>query len=267
MILHIYNLGVIKQMDVDISKDFMVFCGPNGTGKTYASYVLFAFLTTNTIRQLDCFNSIIEKLRTTGEFEIMRDDIQQWLNSICKEVKSQLGIIFGIADDACTRLFGNLEITCDYGDDDFKRTLDFSMNATADDGINVVRISKASGTNVVRMEANAGNVLQDGSLRTVSLLNSLFDRLAFASNGTARMLTVERNSIYTFKTELSLSRNELIDRIQQNDLHSELNLFEMVNSSSRRYPLAVRSSLRIANDLDNIQKQKSEYAEDRKSVV
>lgn len=263
MILHIYNLGAIKQMDVDISKNFILFCGPNGTGKTYASYVLFAFLTTNSIKPLECFGRIADSLRTKGEFEIMRDDIQQWLNGICNEVKSQLGSIFGIADETCTRLFGKLEITCDYGEDDFKRTLDFAMDATADDGSNVLKISKASGASVVRVEANTEKALnlQDGSLRTVTLLNNLLDYLAFANNGTARMLTVERNSIYTFKTELSLSRNELIDRIQQNDPHSEINLFEMVSSSSRRYPLAVRSSLRIANDLDNIQKQKSEYAE------
>lgn len=75
------------------------------------------------------------------------------------------------------------------------------------------------------------------------------------------MLTVERNSIYTFKTELSISRNELIDRIQQKNDHSELDIFGMVSSSSRRYPLAVRDSLRIANDLDNVQKINGPYYE------
>lgn len=263
MIIHIYNLGAIKQMDVDISKNFVLFCGPNGTGKTYASYVLFAFLTAKTIRHIECFNRITEELRMKGEFEVKRNDIQLWLDGICQEVKSQLGSIFGIADDTCSKLFGKLEINCDYNDEDYRSTLDFAIDATVDDGINVLKITKSAGENIVRVEASTEKALrlQDGSLRTATLLNNLFDHLAFANNGTARMLTVERNSIYTFKTELSLSRNELIDRIQQNDSHSELNLFELINSSSRRYPLAVRSSLRIANDLDNIQKRKSEYAE------
>lgn len=77
--------------------------------------------------------------------------------------------------------------------------------------------------------------------------------MCFRNSGGVRMLTVERNSIYTFKTELSLGRNELIDRIQQKSGRSELDILDIVNSSSRRYPLAVRSSLRIANDLDNVQ--------------
>lgn len=74
-----------------------------------------------------------------------------------------------------------------------------------------------------------------------------------------RMLTVERNSIYTFKTELSLSRNELIDHIQQSD-GSEFDIFDILNKSSRRYPQAVRRSLQIANDLENVQKYDSKFA-------
>ena len=73
------------------------------------------------------------------------------------------------------------------------------------------------------------------------------------------MLTVERNSIYTFKTELSLSRNELIDQIQQSK-KSEIDVLSIINSSSRRYPQAVRNSLRIANDLENISKKESEFS-------
>ena len=34
----------------------------------------------------------------------------------------------------------------------------------------------------------------------------------------------------------------------------------MLNSSSRRYPLAVRNSLRVANDLENFQKFDGQYS-------
>lgn len=94
-----------------------------------------------------------------------------------------------------------------------------------------------------------------------SIVNDLLRYLIFANMCSARMLTVERNSIYTFKTELSLNRNELIDRIQQNDTKSDMDLWGIVYSSSRRYPLAIRMSLRIANDLGNVQKLQSKYAD------
>ena len=40
MILRFRNLGIIEKADINISKPFIVFTGPNGTGKTYLSYVL-----------------------------------------------------------------------------------------------------------------------------------------------------------------------------------------------------------------------------------
>ena len=37
-------------------------------------------------------------------------------------------------------------------------------------------------------------------------------------------------------------------------------MIDIINRSSRRYPFAVRSSLKIANDLENVQKSDSEFA-------
>jgi predicted ATPase len=38
------NLGVVEKIDFDLSKKLSVFCGPNGTGKTYVSYALYGLL-------------------------------------------------------------------------------------------------------------------------------------------------------------------------------------------------------------------------------
>jgi pantothenate kinase-related protein Tda10 len=40
MKLRFRNLGVIEEAVVDVTKPFIIFTGPNGTGKTYLSYVL-----------------------------------------------------------------------------------------------------------------------------------------------------------------------------------------------------------------------------------
>lgn len=90
-------------------------------------------------------------------------------------------------------------------------------------------------------------------LNISQLINALLREYAHAPSVGTRMLTVERNSIYTFKTELSLSRSELIDKMLESSLSGN-NLKEVLNKESSRYPLAIRDSLRIANDLENIQK-------------
>ncbi len=75
----------------------------------------------------------------------------------------------------------------------------------------------------------------------------------------AVMLTVERNSIYTFKTELSISRNLLVDKMMALRDKSNVYLSELLMSNSRRYPMAVSDSLREAYDLLNIKKIKGHF--------
>ncbi|KAA6341221.1 hypothetical protein EZS27_010966 [termite gut metagenome] len=38
------NLGAIEKADLDLSKKLIIFCGPNGTGKTYVSYAVYGYL-------------------------------------------------------------------------------------------------------------------------------------------------------------------------------------------------------------------------------
>jgi hypothetical protein len=53
-----------------------------------------------------------------------------------------------------------------------------------------------------------------------------------------------------------------VDLIQQKSATaSGLDILEVINGSSRRYPLAVRDSLKIANDLENIKKNIGPYYE------
>lgn len=261
MILNIENLGVIKQAHIDLSKKFILFCGRNNTGKTYASYVLHSFLTDGGIYFLPCFKSIVGQLKLNGSFTIEKSFIEEWLFENCNMVKSQMGSIFGISDTTCAKLFQKFALSVNFSDEDFQNTLAISFNATIKDGNSFGKISKLSDSNIVSIDSNTVNELfsNSESMRAASLLCSILRKLAFGKMAGVRMLTVERNSIYTFKTELSLSRNELIDHIQQSD-NSEFDIIEILNKSSRRYPQAVRSSLRIANDLENVQKYDSEFA-------
>lgn len=166
MIITVKNLGVIKKAEFDTSKKLTVFCGPNSTGKTYLSYVIYA---------------LFSNANTNG-FNI---DL----------IKNKIGEIFGIADDKDDVFFKNFNI----------------------------KISDPNEKN----------------------------------NKIAYIFPVERNSIYTFKTELSLNRNILLDRImeEKNDISR---VSDLVAKNARRYPLAIKDNLYIANDLDAVQKNSSE---------
>ena len=263
MILEIADLGAIKKMKLDLSKNFILFCGPNSTGKTYASYILNAFLSDGSIIRQNYFDDIIKEIKEKGEFNLSKNYIDDCLLNTCQEIKKQAGNLFGISEETKNTLFDKFEVNISYDNLDYKKSIEEDVNITLYDNVNVIQVTKSSNSNIVKIESIKGtfqNILQNADIRMSSIINTILTKIALRGRTTSRMLTVERNSIYTFKTELSLSRNALIDRIQQNILESGKDIINIVNSSSRRYPYAVRESLRVANDLENIQKVEGEYA-------
>ena len=187
--------------------------------------------------------------------------VDEYIGDLAKGMKSKLGSIFGIGDSMVEKLFSQFELTLSLSDNEFEKIVSQPCRLVSGNNDAEVVLEKDADSDVVRYQANikAQNIIRDSLMNIRFMLSHYFRILCFGNIGGVRMLTVERNSIYTFKTELSLSRNELIDRIQQKSGQSELDIFDMVNSSSRRYPLAVRSSLRIANDLENVQKFNGPY--------
>ena len=264
MILNIDNLGIVKSARIDLSKRLTIFCGRNSTGKTYVSYILHAFLTDGKVFKLDSAKSIARQILENRSFRIEKKSVDEWLSKNCREVMNQLGSVFAISDSTKEKLFSDFNLSVDFTDNDFQFAIaNTVIDAQMSDGQFVWKVMKKAGEELVRVECNVddSSIMTAESFRLANLLCNIFRDLSLGKDCGVRMLTVERNSIYTFKTELSLSRNELIDRIQAQSDKSELDIFDIINSSSRRYPLAVRSSLKVANDLENVQKADSPYAE------
>ena len=255
MKLNIENLGIIKQAEIDLDKKFTIFCGRNSTGKTYASYVLHAFLEDGNIYQLQCTQNIVKQIIEKGSFTITKAFVEEWLNANCQIVVAQTGSIFGISDTTKDKLFSKFTLSAKYTEEDFQDALHTPISAQLTEGSSFWKITKNQDSSEIIIESNVDSIVLQTSdtLRAAILVCHILRQLAFCKISGVRMLTVERNSIYTFKTELSLSRNELIDHIQQTS-KSEIDVIDIINKSSRRYTFAVRSSLRIANDLENVQK-------------
>ena len=261
MIAEISYLGAIRKAVVDLQKPLTLFCGPNSTGKTYLSYLLYAVLENNNYVESKSLDKIVKHLSEHKEFTLHRELVESFIQDVASNIKTNLGSIFGIGDIAVSKLFSQFNLSLTLSEGDFERIIKLPCRLISKNGDREIGIIKEASSDKIIYQINEENsTIERNSLMGLRLMiNHFFRLLCFRNIGGVRMLTVERNSIYTFKTELSLGRNELIDRIQQKSGRSELDILDMVNSSSRRYPLAVRSSLRIANDLENIQKINSPY--------
>ena len=261
MIAEISYLGAIRKAVVDLQKPLTLFCGPNSTGKTYLSYLLYAIFENTDYVESKGLDKIVKHFSEYKEFTLNRELVENFIQDVAVSMKAKLGSIFGIGDLAVNKLFSQFELSLILSDGDYERMLESPCRFISKNGEKEFGIVKDALSDKVIYHMNGENstIGRDSLMGLRLMINHFFRLLCFRNSGGVRMLTVERNSIYTFKTELSLGRNELIDRIQQKSDRSELDILDMVNSSSRRYPLAVRSSLRIANDLENVQKFNSPY--------
>lgn len=261
MIAEISYLGAIRKAVVDLQKPLTLFCGPNSTGKTYLSYLLYAIFENTDYVESKGLDKIVKHFSEYKEFTLNRELVENFIQDVAASMKAKSGSIFGIGDTAVDKLFSQFELSLILSDGDYEKMLESPCRLISKNGEKEFGIVKDASSDKVIYHMNGENstIGRESLMGLRLMINHFFRLLCFRNSGGVRMLTVERNSIYTFKTELSLGRNELIDRIQQKSGRSELDILDMVNSSSRRYPLAVRSSLRIANDLENVQKFNSPY--------
>ena len=222
MKITIDNLGVVRHIEFDTQKPLSLFCGPNGTGKTYVAYVLYS------IFSIDQETFQLNKLRLNLYYMMQQKDVASLPKSInLNQTKdlvemistNHLGAVFGISDELVKTRFANYKINVSFDDSECENYKQKECIFKFDE----------------------------------SVFSSICPR--------AIMLTVERNSIYTFKTELSLSRNELVDKLMALKDKSNANLSEILTASSRRYPTAISDGLKIANDLENIKKIKGDFFE------
>lgn len=264
MKINIKNLGIIKEGAIDTSKRLTLFCGPNSTGKTYLSYLLY-FIHSNQCRVISAdSNTILGELDNNGRVEITKEHLNQFLLAEAEAIKQNLDTIFSISEETAKKLFNSLKLTTELTDDEYDRIMrDMQYNVTfRKDESSYIVIAKERGSNIVTCTTNNNDgelYLSDFAIPEFVVYHILHT-LSHAPIRGVRMLTVERNSIYTFNKELSLTRNELIDTIIDNKNHED-SLREIVERKSKRYPIAIRDSLRIANDLTTIQKFKGDFYE------
>lgn len=251
MKITIDNLGVVRHIEFDTQKPLSLFCGPNSTGKTYVSYVLYSIMVNETILyqpssdfKMLC-NSILE---SDGIINLTREIISQIFSELrsyfsTRIQKKILGDIFGISDEIVETRFKDVTVGLEFTDYDYEYIQEFDIENKF--------CSKHKGSTILTIK----NISVTRNYRDVVSRVLLYLFWNFAPT----MLTVERNSIYTFKTELSISRNELVDKLVELSSKKNDNVSNLLLSSARRYPMAIRDGLKVANDLDNIKKIRGEY--------
>lgn len=267
MNIKIQNLGTIKEACIDLNKKLTVFCGPNNTGKTYVSYIIYALTNIGMKPTQVLSDDLLKNFIQEGHFsfEIDTEDVFRFRNELTDLIKDNLSTIFGVSDEKTQSYFSTFNLS-------FESTLEEFHDKIIKEGFKLgvsvldidLQITKMSDSSLVLVE----NVSEKKAIKpatvqflTYQMVTMIYSCLALYPASTSAIFPVERNSIYTFSKELSLQRNLLIEQMQELSSNKKLNPWDLLEKRSTRYPLAVRDCLEVADDLINLQSRRSPYYE------
>lgn len=253
------NLGAIKEGEIDLSKKFIVFCGPNGTGKTYFAYVIYGLLSRklHVPDSLNLADALAENRKV--EYDIDFDNLIQYRSKMIELSNTNIGELFGIGEKEKIKLFSSFSCQFSNSDDEFQKYLiDAEISKICDIDDVLVKIEKQTGSSKLFLTLLDDNPTTESIRKLKSLLNTfLYYYLILFPINDVVIFPVERNSIYTFSKELSVRKQEALDNmLLLMDNEKKVNRYDLY-FNNRRYPLPIRDGLIIAENLSEIRKQQS----------
>ncbi|MDD3488376.1 MAG: hypothetical protein EOM47_00970 [Bacteroidia bacterium] len=263
MKIQVENLGAIKNAKINLDKPLTLFCGQNNTGKTYLAYIIYALTKVKVSKSPLKFN--IPKLIENGfvELDLNIKELFEFKNRSIDQIKLSLNTIFGISEDVANQIFSDFSITFDVDIDNFStKVTNIEFNESLDVIEHRLKISKQVGSLSLKVDLVEGvdyNDLLNSEFMGIIISSIIANKVVYYPISNAVIFSVERNSIFTFSKELSLNRNLLIDQMQKLSKGDKINPFDMLMSSTNRYPIAISDGLSVSNDLQNIQKKNSEF--------
>lgn len=265
MKIKINELGAIKEGVIDLSKNLTVFCGPNGTGKTYMAYLIYAITRLNNKSiGLPLQDNWVKAALTEKQFEmpINTESLWNFRNSELNKVKSTLWNLFSIPENKSDIFFQKTEITILETHEEFTQkfqelTFETQLNLYSFSFI----VSKQQNSNTIKVVVNDNGIKNEEftNFMEIVFLSRLYSFLAFYPISNSIIFPVERNSIYTFSKELSIKRNEAYDHIEAIANKKDADLIDLYFKRSTRYPQPIKDCLQMADDLEFKQKINSPY--------
>ncbi len=267
MKLTIQNIGQIKNAEIDLSKDLIVLCGANNSGKTYLAYTVYGlYKYTEEFAAETELDNIIEKLATlfsVGSIDldlqnIFFDEKAKIIDKLQNTYIEYLSTVFSSPRDFFSEAIATIKI-----EDEQIRTnlVEIATETILNFGENItVRIKKEKNNailNVTLVQENVQEVFPRDVI--LEIINSkILEIILNAIFGDIHIAPAERLAVNLFSKELSEKRHKLIDTVL--DFDKSKNPASFIEQQASRYSLPIKDSLNFAEKLDVLQKRKSPLA-------
>lgn len=261
MRVKVKNLGVLKEAEFDLG-DLTIICGKNNTGKTYATYALYGFLTTGRhmsemqIKDDSCIASLMQK--GSGNISIDRylGKIDTILKNVCGNYTKELPRIFASSEDK----FTNAEFSLDVNKENFSLPSKFKRSFRLGESIRL-SVSKNENDNSPKVSLvqedneDDGSEIPQGLIKRIVydiVIQILFDSVLPKKTFIA---SVERTGAAIFRKELDFARNRLLEKMKKAE--EKIDPMELLRSAYEDYPLPVTHNVDFTREIEGIDKKNS----------
>lgn len=286
MKIKVENLGALKQAEFDLS-NFTIICGKNNTGKTYATYALFGFLSYwhEIFLQrgsIKIERTIINELLMNGFIKIdtneyIQKNFKNIMENVFTEFTQTLPEVFASPEGR----FNHSKFHIEVNKNDINILEKYEHEIHLGNG-KFIFIKKNEGSTNVNINLSTttneyNEIDTEGLLQYFiekSLINIIFDEL-FPNPFIA---SAERTGAAIFRKELNFSRNRLIEEIGQINIdgrkkisnREEMFLYRNLVSKAKEYTdyaKPVKKNVEFTRQLESVVKDNSFICKEHPDVI
>jgi len=266
MKIQIKNLGALKQAEFTLG-DMTIICGGNNTGKTYATYALFGFLTYwRDVLAINIPEKYINRLIADGVVHINIEEylikVPDILATACEAYTEKLPMVFAASADR-------------FKDSEFKVTIENSeiqvfgnyrrRIKTANSVIfTITKHEDSSDLEVTLLvEQDKLKIPRKVIIRRIedALIDIIFSRV-FPNPFIA---SAERTGVAIFRKELNFARNRLLE--EMNQAEENINPMELLLKGYQDYALPVKENVEFTRQLETKTKSSSFIVDQHSEVL
>ena len=251
MIFKVENLGAIQHAEIDLSKDLILFCGHNNTGKTYLINAIYHLLFAE-FRKLDFNNAVntqyngqraksIDIIEFVDAYENLDSILQELVDACLVEFTEFLGGIGKAQQPKFSLIIPD--------DERHRKLLAMSFNVQ-------FQHSHYGRTHKYEKKPSSRKITfdEEETINCVILGSAIFPIMLRSS---CMFFPVERN-LSIFSKELSLYKAKFFEKLLGGG-HDQTDLLDLANRRVNRYSKSIRDYLGMIEDLANLAKNTSEF--------
>ncbi len=290
MLFRVENLGPLHDAEVDLSKDIIVLAGPNNSGKTYLAWSVYGLHRMRPRPNVDLSRWVQQLVESPDHSidlgKLLTEESELIGDSIAAQYAQQLHLCFAAEENRFAEAHlvirqlmpkSQMDTGAAFGGMVWPNKPQpgaYSLHIQPDRIQWNLRLPEfeLSSPHLWMMESAEAKAATSSAVKSLAstelqAVESITrDRLPEAVGSqlypNCILFPAERIAVNIFAKELALERTKLVDEMVDAELDGRINApIDLVRRKAGRYPWPIRDSLRTANDLANLQKRKSRFAD------